>query len=133
MGTDETLPALAGPLYRFACRLTGNEADARDAVQETLAAVLEKRAAFRGPPEKFRSWVFRIAYRKAVDALRSRRRTVELTGARRMGGPWAWTSCCGNGCVITHRGSGKSRDARPDGRDAAAQRARPARPVLPAG
>jgi len=68
----------APSLYRFAVRLVGQDADAEDVVQQTFASVMAHADAFEGDDRSFRSWVFTIAYRTAMDVLRGRRRAVPL-------------------------------------------------------
>lgn len=66
-------------LYAVCRRLTGNDADAADAAQETLLAVV------RGLPHfdrrsRFSTWSYRIAVNASLDELRRRRRRPEPTG-----------------------------------------------------
>ena len=56
----------------YLTRMTGNREQAEDAFQETFRRVHEKAHTFRG--ERFKSWLFTIATRTAIDALRRRRR-----------------------------------------------------------
>jgi len=60
-------------VYRLACRLTGNEADAPDALQETFLQVYRKLASFRGEA-RFSTWLFRIATNAALMQRRARAR-----------------------------------------------------------
>ena len=55
-------------------------ADPEDVTSEVFLAVFERLADFTGPEDKFRSWLFTIAHRKAVDARRriSRRPWTEV-------------------------------------------------------
>jgi RNA polymerase sigma factor (sigma-70 family) len=64
-------------LYRYCRSLLGNEEDARDALQSTMAKAL---AALRNEERDFdlRPWLFRIAHNEAVSRLRQRRETVDL-------------------------------------------------------
>ncbi|MFN8105420.1 MAG: sigma-70 family RNA polymerase sigma factor [Acidimicrobiia bacterium] len=62
-----------GPmLYGVAFRLTGNESDARDLVQDTLIKV--HRALHTFEPGSFSRWVYRILYNTFLDQARRRRR-----------------------------------------------------------
>ena len=68
-------------LRAFATRLTGSNADAEDAVQETLIA------AWTALPDladtaKVRSWMLSILSRKATDRIRARKPTAELDEER---------------------------------------------------
>ncbi len=65
--------------YNFAYRLAGNEADARDLVQEAFARALENAGAYdRTRP--FDSWLLRILHNVFLDSMRrhSHSRTVSL-------------------------------------------------------
>ncbi len=58
-------------LWRFALRLTSNEADAEDLVQRTCVKALENEHQYR-EEGKLRSWLFRIEHRIWLNVLRSR-------------------------------------------------------------
>jgi RNA polymerase sigma-70 factor (ECF subfamily) len=53
-------------LFRAAFRITGNEADAHDVVQEALLRGYQKLAGFQSRSE-FGTWIYRIAVRCALD------------------------------------------------------------------
>ena len=57
-------------------RLTGNDADAADATQETLIAVVRGLRGFDGR-SRFGTWSYRIAVNASLDELRRRRRRPE--------------------------------------------------------
>lgn len=61
----------ANGVYRFCLRMTGDEANAKDAYQETFMRVYEHRFDFRG--ENFPAWLFTIARRVCLNHLRSRK------------------------------------------------------------
>jgi RNA polymerase sigma-70 factor (ECF subfamily) len=61
-------------LYTLALRVTLNEADARDCVQEGLISAWRAMGRFRGDA-RFSTWMYRIVLRKAYDAIDRRRRT----------------------------------------------------------
>lgn len=62
-----------GPmLYSVAFRLTGNESDARDLVQDTLIKV--NRALHTFEPGSFSRWVYRILHNTFLDQVRRRQR-----------------------------------------------------------
>ena len=63
-------------LYTLALRVTLNEADARDCVQEGLISAWRSMPRFRGDA-KFSTWMYRIVMRKAYDAMDKRKRTAE--------------------------------------------------------
>jgi len=54
-------------------RITGNEADAADAAQEALMAIVRGLARFDGRAS-FATWVYRVATNASLDELRRRRR-----------------------------------------------------------
>jgi RNA polymerase sigma-70 factor (ECF subfamily) len=58
-------------------RLTGNDADAADATQEALIAVVRGLPAF-DRRSRLSTWVYRIAVNAALDELRRRRRRPDL-------------------------------------------------------
>jgi len=58
-------------VYNFCLRLTGNQADACDLMQEVFIGVYRNLHRFRGDSQ-FSTWLFRIAYNKAVDMSRRR-------------------------------------------------------------
>jgi RNA polymerase sigma-70 factor, ECF subfamily len=63
----------APPVFRFLCRMLGNEDDANDLAQETFARVFQSRDKFR-PSEKFSTWLFTIAANLARNQIRWRSR-----------------------------------------------------------
>jgi len=67
-------------LFRLAYRMTGNEADADDVVQDAFLRAYQKLATFERRAD-FGTWVYRIAVHCALDRL-ERRRAEE---ARRVG------------------------------------------------
>ncbi|HXS38491.1 MAG TPA: RNA polymerase sigma factor [Flavipsychrobacter sp.] len=62
----------ADPLFRFACKCTGNEEDARDIVQNSFEILWQKRKEVFS--EKAKSFLFQIAYRQSVDVYRKKGR-----------------------------------------------------------
>lgn len=58
-------------------RMTGNRDQAEDLFQETFKKVHEKAHTFRG--RRFKSWLFTIATRVAIDSARRRKRRPVLT------------------------------------------------------
>ena len=63
-------------LYAVCRRLTGNDADAADATQETLLAVVRGLDRFDGR-SRFATWSYRVAVNASLDELRRRRRRPE--------------------------------------------------------
>ena len=66
-------------IYITALRITADEDDARDIVQETFIKVWEKRKSIRGS-NSFRSYIMRIAINKCYDLLRRRKSRRETNG-----------------------------------------------------
>lgn len=60
-------------------RITGNEADAADATQEALIAVVRGLPRFDGR-SAFSTWVYRIATNASLDELRRRKRRPSVLG-----------------------------------------------------
>jgi len=64
--------AHAGPLLRYASKLTGDRHHGEDIVQETLLRAWLHAERLRDDDAAVRSWLFRVAHNVAVDELRSR-------------------------------------------------------------
>jgi RNA polymerase sigma-70 factor (ECF subfamily) len=64
-------------LYAVCRRLTGNDADAADACQEALVAIVRGLGGFKGT-SRFSTWSYRVAVNAALDELRRRRRRPSL-------------------------------------------------------
>ncbi len=62
----------ADALFRFACKTTGNEEDARDIVQNSFAVLWQKKDQV--PSEKAKAYLFQVAYNQSVDLFRKQRR-----------------------------------------------------------
>jgi len=60
-------------VYRLACRLTADEGDAKDVLQEAFLAAYRGLPAFRGE-SRFSSWLYRIATNAALMQRRARAR-----------------------------------------------------------
>src|SRR5713226_10081230 len=67
------------PLFCLAFRMTGNEQDAEDVVQETLLRVHRKIEKF-DERASFRTWLYRIAVNCSLDVVRARKRRSEFSG-----------------------------------------------------
>ena len=70
---DNLLRAHYDRLYAVCRRLTGNDADASDACQEALVAIVRALPRFDGRA-RFGTWAYRIAVNASLDELRRRRR-----------------------------------------------------------
>lgn len=64
-------------LYKVARSYLHNDADAADAISETVLACFEKLNTLR-QPQYFRTWLVRILIHKCQDILQERRRSVPL-------------------------------------------------------
>jgi RNA polymerase sigma factor (sigma-70 family) len=62
----------ADAVFRFACKCTGNEEDARDIVQTSFEVLWQKRESV--PKEKGKAFLFQVAYNQSVDHFRKRSR-----------------------------------------------------------
>src|SRR5690349_17583061 len=63
-------------VFRLAFRMTGNEQDAEDLVQETFLRVYRQIGRFDGRAS-FSTWIYRIAANCSLDLIRSRKRRQE--------------------------------------------------------
>ncbi len=68
---DECIRLHAGGVYRLALRLTRNEAEAEDVVQDTFLNAFRGIDKFDGR-STLRTWLYRIAYNAALARLRKR-------------------------------------------------------------
>lgn len=71
---NECVHQWADPLFRFACKCTGHEEDARDIVQSSFEVLWQKRKDVM--PEKGKAFLFQVAYRQSVDNYRKKRRVT---------------------------------------------------------
>jgi RNA polymerase sigma factor (sigma-70 family) len=60
----------ADALFRFACKCTGHEEDARDVVQNSFEVLWQKRTDVAA--EKGKAFLFQVAYRQAIDNYRKK-------------------------------------------------------------
>src|SRR5258707_12954391 len=65
-------------LFRLAFRMTGNEQDAEDVVQDSFLRAYKQLARF-DERASFGTWLYRIAVNCSLDLVRSRKRRNELT------------------------------------------------------
>ena len=81
MQTEQDLEKLVhthtAALLRYCTGLLGSEADAQDAVQQTFIKAWQNRHTLRcDGTDNERAWLYRIAYRTALDMLRAARRAA---------------------------------------------------------
>lgn len=82
MQTEQDLEKLVhtytAPLLRYCTAMLGSEADAQDAVQTTFVKAWLRRSTLRGGgQDNERAWLYRIAYRTALDMLRTAKRAEQ--------------------------------------------------------
>ncbi len=82
----ELMESQKGTMYKVARSYLRNDADAADAMSETVLACFEKLDSLR-QPQYFRTWAVRILIRKCQDILRQRGRSVPLEEAAEVGRP----------------------------------------------
>jgi RNA polymerase sigma-70 factor (ECF subfamily) len=70
---EELVSRYQARVYRLACRLTADEGDAKDVLQETFLAAYRGLPAFRGV-SRFSTWLYRIATNAAMMQRRARAR-----------------------------------------------------------
>ena len=73
----ELMEGQKGAMYKVARSYLHNDADAADAISETVLACFENLDTLR-QPQYFRTWLVRILIRKCQDMLRERKRSVPL-------------------------------------------------------
>ena len=85
---DDLLRRHQPRLWAVCRRLTGSDADADDAAQEALVAIVRALPSFDGRA-RFGTWAYRIAVNASLDELRRRRRRADpgLPGDADMPGP----------------------------------------------
>ncbi|MEX0847171.1 MAG: sigma-70 family RNA polymerase sigma factor [Ilumatobacteraceae bacterium] len=74
---DSLLRAHHDRVYVVCRRITGNDADAADATQEALIAIVRGLGRFDGR-SSFSTWVYRVATNASLDELRRRKRRPTL-------------------------------------------------------
>jgi RNA polymerase sigma-70 factor (ECF subfamily) len=75
---EELLRAHQDRIFSLCRRLTGNHADALDATQEAMIAVVRGLPGFDGR-SAFSTWVYRVATNACLDELRRRTRRPQVT------------------------------------------------------
>ena len=63
-------------LLRYCTGILGSEHDAQDAVQQTFIKAWQRRHTLREGENNIRAWLYRIAYRTALDMLRAVKRAA---------------------------------------------------------
>lgn len=74
---EEIIKTYRPPAMAFALNILGNREDAEDACQEAFASACRDLASLP-KPEGARRWLFTVLYRKCLDTLRRRRRSICL-------------------------------------------------------
>jgi RNA polymerase sigma-70 factor (ECF subfamily) len=69
---NQSVHEWADGLFRFALKSIGDKDEAKDVVQQAFAVLWEKRTDV--PPDKGKSFLFTVAYRKCMDYHRGRER-----------------------------------------------------------
>lgn len=67
-----------GKLYRTALAILGNEADARDALQEAVIRAYRAFAQLKGGPASFPAWMRRILVNQCTHILRRRAKVIPV-------------------------------------------------------
>ena len=67
---ESLISAYYDEIYRFTCRQTGNREDAMDLTQSIFLAVLRALPSYDPKKAAFRTWLYRIAANKVIDARR---------------------------------------------------------------
>lgn len=80
----ELIERQKGTMYKVARSYLHNDADAADAISETVLTCFEKLSSLR-QPQYFRTWIVRILIRKCQDILRERKRSVPLEEVAQVG------------------------------------------------
>ncbi len=70
---EEIVDRYQARVFRLACRLTGNESDAADVLQETFLRVYRGLGSFRGA-SRLGTWLYRVATNAALTQRRARAR-----------------------------------------------------------
>src|SRR5437764_11188600 len=86
-GDNEAFRALverhSGSVFRLAFRMTGNEQDAEDVVQESFLRAYRQLGRFESRAN-FGTWLYRIVANCSVDLMRSKQARHDMTRAERL-------------------------------------------------
>lgn len=74
----ELVKRYQGKVYQLALRLTGNQMDANDVIQDVFLSVYQKIHTFRGAAA-FSSWLYRITANASFARLNQRKRAASVT------------------------------------------------------
>lgn len=75
---EQLMTTMRPSLHRYCARMMGSVFEGEDVVQDALMKATQAYAAARVPIENPQAWLFRIAHNAALDALRRRRRRLEV-------------------------------------------------------
>ena len=75
---DQLIRSYYDELYIFICRQVGSPEDALDLTQDSFIAALRSLPSYNPQKAGFRTWLYRIATHKVIDARRRIRPTVPL-------------------------------------------------------
>src|SRR5712664_4626438 len=78
MAAERLITRYGQRAYRLASRITGNNQDAEEVVQDALCTVVRKIDTFRGD-SAFGSWLYRIVANAAYQKVRGQRRRTEIS------------------------------------------------------
>lgn len=78
MTTEEVVTTYSPMLYRICVVMLGNEADAQDAVQDTICRYLERRKEFRDR-EHEKAWLIKVAQNRCRDMRRFQMRHPKIS------------------------------------------------------
>ena len=73
---EQLVRAYTPALLRYCTGILGSEHDAQDAVQQTFIKAWQRRHTLREGENNIRAWLYRIAYRTALDMLRAAKRAA---------------------------------------------------------
>src|SRR5438477_3845256 len=66
---DELVRTYSAPIYHVAYRMTGDAAEASDAVQDIFLKIFRNIGGFKGEPA-LKTWIFKIAFSQILNRLR---------------------------------------------------------------
>lgn len=102
---DQLLRAHQARIHAVCRRITGNDADAFDATQDALIAIVRGLPRFDGRA-RFSTWAYRIATNTCLDELRRRKRRPELGLADDLGATDSGEGAQGPGSPTGPNGTG---------------------------
>src|SRR5438093_4886286 len=90
---DELVRTYSGPIYHVAYRMTGDAAEASDAVQDIFLKIFRNIGGFKGEAA-LKTWIFKIAFSEILNRLRWWKRRYRFATLSLDENP----SANGNGC-----------------------------------